>query len=134
MIPELTRAACTILGAWGSATSDGKLYHLRTLDWQPTAPINEFPSVIIYQPSEPGSQVFANIGYLGTVGSLTTMSKIGITVGEKVMIPKLEANYPQQPEYTYYGKPWMFVLRDVAQFAKNMNDVKNMIQSTKRTV
>lgn len=50
------------------------------------------------------------------------------------MIPKPEANYPQWPEYTYIGKPWMFVLRDVAQFAKNMNDVQNMIQNTKRTV
>ena len=51
------------------------------------------------------------------------MSKTGITIGEKVMIPKPEANYPQWPEYTYLGKPWMFVLRDVAQFATNMNDV-----------
>jgi len=94
MIPELTRAACTIIGAWGTATADGKIYHLRTLDWQPTATVNEFPAVIIYQPSEVGSNVYANIGYLGLVGSLTAMTKNGITIGEKVMIPKAEANYP----------------------------------------
>jgi len=37
MVPELTQAACTIFGAFGSATADGKLYHLRALDWESTA-------------------------------------------------------------------------------------------------
>lgn len=37
MIPELTQAACTIIGAYGEATADGKLYHLRALDWEPLA-------------------------------------------------------------------------------------------------
>jgi hypothetical protein len=41
--------------------------------------------------------VFANIGYLGIVGSITAMSKIGISVGEKVMYPKPSANYPSIP-------------------------------------
>ena len=33
MIPELTKAACTILGTWGSSTFDNKLYHFRAMDW-----------------------------------------------------------------------------------------------------
>jgi len=33
MFPELTQAACTVLGAWGPATTDQKLIHLRGLDW-----------------------------------------------------------------------------------------------------
>ena len=40
MLPETTRAACSIVGVFGSATADGKLYHLRALDWSPTAPVN----------------------------------------------------------------------------------------------
>jgi len=40
MIPELTRAACTVTGIWGSATSDGNLYHLRALDWSYDMAIN----------------------------------------------------------------------------------------------
>lgn len=55
MVPEITRAACTILGAHHTATADGKLYHLRTLDWNPTAYVNEYPAIIIYEPSEAGS-------------------------------------------------------------------------------
>jgi hypothetical protein len=84
-VPEITRAHCTIMGAWGTATSDGKLYHLRTLDWNPRAYVNQYPSIIIYDSKELNSELFANVGYLGMLGTLTAMSKIGITVGEKVM-------------------------------------------------
>ena len=111
-IPELTRSACTILGAWIKATLDGKLYHLRSLDWAPTAGVNQNPSIIIYNPSEPSSKVFANIGYLGLVGTLTGISKIGITVGEKVMYVRQASDYPQMPTYNYFGKPWLYALRD----------------------
>lgn len=104
-LPELIQAACSIVGSYGSASKDGKLYHLRALDWEPTAPVNEFPSVIFYEPSEEGSHAFANIGYLGMIGTLTSISKVGISVGEKVMYadPK---DYPVPPHITYYGKPW----------------------------
>ena len=40
MVPELVQAACTIFGAFGNATADGKLYHLRALDFLPDAQIN----------------------------------------------------------------------------------------------
>lgn len=113
MIPEITQAACSIIGAYGSATADGKLYHLRALDWEPTAPVNQYPMVTIYEPSEEGSHTFANIGYLGLIGSLTVMSKSGISVGEKVFINR-PGTYPVEPYLTYNGKPWMFVLRDLA--------------------
>ena len=112
MLPELIQAACSVVGSWGPATADGKLYHLRALDWEPTAQVNQYPSVIIYESTEPGSHAFANIGYLGLIGSLTAISKIGISVGEKVMYSFDELNYPVQPNITYIGKPWMFVLRD----------------------
>ena len=40
MFPELIQADCTIAGVYGPATADGKLYHLRALDWDKTAPLN----------------------------------------------------------------------------------------------
>lgn len=111
MLPELIQAACSVIGSHGEASADGKLLHLRALDFEPTAQINQFPSVIIYEPTEAGSHAFANIGYLGLIGSLTAMSKIGISVGEKVMYNR-PGTYPVEPYVTYYGKPWLFVLRD----------------------
>lgn len=134
MLPELTQAACTIFGSFGAASQDGKLYHLRALDWEPTAPVNQFPAVIIYEPTEEGSTgAFANIGYLGLIGSLTAISKLGISVGEKVMYAR-PGDYPVPPHITYYGKPWTFVLRDTVQFSKNMEDVQTMLFGTNRTM
>lgn len=110
--PELIKASCSIVGVWGSATIGGKLYHLRALDWQTDAPIYKYASITIYEPSEPNSNTFANIGYLGMIGVLSAMSKNGISVGEKVMIPNDPAAFPIYPSTTYLGKPWQFVLRD----------------------
>lgn len=105
-VSEITRAHCTIIGAWGAATFDGKLYHLRTLDWNPTAPVNEFPSLIIYEPSTPGQQTYANVAWLGMVGTITGMSKIGISIGEKVYYQKDNVAYRKEPRWSYFGKPW----------------------------
>ena len=33
MIGELTKGTCSMFGAWGKATKDGKLIQLRALDW-----------------------------------------------------------------------------------------------------
>lgn len=112
LLGEITQAACTVLGSYGSATADGKLYHLRALDWEPTAPVNQYPSVVIYEPTEEGSNTFANIGYIGLIGTLTAVSKNGISIGEKVFYA-LSGDYNPMPHITYYGKPWMYVLRDV---------------------
>jgi len=49
---------------------------------------------------------------MGLTGSLTAISKIGISVGEKVMYNLHPGDYPINPSITYYGKPWMFALRD----------------------
>lgn len=107
MIPEIIQAHCTVFGAWGPATEDGLLYHLRALDWNPFTPINQFPIIVIYESNEEGAQSFANINYLGWIGSLTSMSKLGISVGEKVMLPREGSHdYPEWPQVTYFGKPW----------------------------
>jgi hypothetical protein len=33
MIGELTKGTCSMFGAWGKATADGKVIQLRALDW-----------------------------------------------------------------------------------------------------
>lgn len=40
------------------------------------------------------------------------MSKNGIGIGEKVWYPP--KGMDPRPRITYYGKPWAFVLRDLA--------------------
>jgi len=55
LIPELTRAACSIYGNWGPATANGGLLHTRALDWDDEAPIYLYPLVSVYNFNTPGS-------------------------------------------------------------------------------
>ena len=82
---------------WGAATADNKLYHLRALDWSVEAPMNKYPSIVIYESTEPNANVVANIGYLGLIGSITGMSKNGITVGEKLLLDRDPTVYDPRP-------------------------------------
>ena len=119
-----------MIGAWGPATEDNKLYHLRALDWDANAPSNQHPSVIIYESTEEGSNTFANIGYLGLIGVLTAMSKTGISAGEKVYYDISDAGAKK----TYKGQPWGWVLRDTVQFSNNLSDVEQRLNSAHRTM
>lgn len=71
MIPEYTKAGCSILGTWGKATLNGELLHLRALDWDWHAPLGDYPTITIYHSTEKGSKPFANVGWAGFVGSIT---------------------------------------------------------------
>jgi len=82
---------------------------LRALDWDSDTPLNKHPAIIVYHSNEPGSKVFANIGFAGIVGAITSFSKDGIAISEKVWIPPKDQN----ENITYFGKPWAYVLRDL---------------------
>lgn len=130
MIPELTQAACTVLGAWGTSTDENNLYHLRALDWMSDIPVSQYPGVILYEPTEEGSNSFANIGYLGLIGVLTAMSKVGISAGEKVYYDVIDAGATKR----YKGEPWQWVLRDTVQFTNNLAEVEEYLQNAHRTM
>jgi isopenicillin-N N-acyltransferase-like protein len=82
MLPEYTRAGCSIIGAWGKATG-GKLVQLRALDWDTKNPMNKYPMIAVYNLNEKGSHPFINVGFTGLVGSITGFSEF-TGVSEKV--------------------------------------------------
>jgi isopenicillin-N N-acyltransferase like protein len=130
LFPEFIRAACTIAGVWGPATESNKLYQLRALDWDSEAPVVKYPAAVIYHSSEEGSQVFANIGFAGLIGTLSAQSNSGIGISEKIWWkPKAE-----KAHYSYLGKPWAYVLRDLAQFETTIQGAINTLNKTHRTM
>jgi hypothetical protein len=68
------KAACTVAGVWGSASQNNHTLHMRALDWDSANPINKFPLLAIYHPSEKGTKKHMNLGYVGFVGILTGLS------------------------------------------------------------
>lgn len=107
IFPEFIKAACTVAGIWGSASAFNRTLHMRALDWDAENPINKYPLLAIYHPSEKGTQKHVNIGYVGFVGVLTGMSE-KVTIGEKVWLPAKHS-----VKMTRFGNPWTYVLRDL---------------------
>lgn len=99
---------------------------LRALDWEQHAPISRFPMVAVYDSNEPGSVPFANIGWVGLIGSLTGYSSARIGISER-----LRGGPPDT--MTRFGKPWMYALRDTLQFSKTIDDALNDLNETDRT-
>jgi len=126
LFPELIKGSCTIIGAWGPATSDGNLLQMRALDWDPKGPMNKYPMISIYHSNVENSQVFANFGWVGLAGSLAGFStKLGVS--QKVWRP-YEGNLTSR-----YGTPWMYVLRDLLQFGTDLASSVEMLESADRT-
>ncbi|CAF4399004.1 unnamed protein product, partial [Rotaria sp. Silwood2] len=88
LLPELIKAACSVLGAW---------------DWDEKAPIAKYATVTIYHPNASyegyanhfhdyykqkytTSHSFANFGYTGLIGSIGAYNEVSIGLGQKVWI------------------------------------------------
>ena len=74
LFPELIKAACTVAGVWGKATSNGQTLHVRGLDWDSSMPISKNPVLIVYHPSDPKLNVHGNFAWGGFIGSMTGVS------------------------------------------------------------
>lgn len=99
---------------------------MRALDWEEHAPIAKFPAITVYHPTEAGSVPFANIAWVGFLGSLTGYSSARIGVSERL-------RGGPSSTMTRFGKPWTYALRDVLQFSKTIDDALNNLNTTART-
>jgi hypothetical protein len=144
LLPELIKAACSVLGAWGESTISSTLLHLRSLDWDEKAPIAKFATVTIYHPNASyegyakhfhdyykqnytTSHAFANFGYLGLIGSIGAYNEVSVGLGQKVWITT------EQDITSRFGNPWTYVLRDVIQFSNSIDTALTMLINAERT-
>jgi len=125
LIGEAAEFHCSLFGAWGKATAeDGHLYQLRSLDYETSMNIQKYPLIVIYVPDE--GNIFANIGYAGVIGSFSGINKEQLAISE--------IGYDRSTdEITYQGIPFTFLLRDVLQFDKSLDEATNRIKTAKRT-
>jgi isopenicillin-N N-acyltransferase like protein len=126
LIPELLKASCSILGAYQNATQSTKLLHLRTLDWEAHAPQSEWPTIVVYHPTEAGSVPFANIAWPAFIGTLTGYNSKKVGVGERL-------GGASPSEMTRLGTPWTYVLRDGLQFSKTQDQYIQYLKDAHKT-
>lgn len=129
LFPELIKASCSIIGAWGGAVAsdaEGRLLQLRALDWDTDGPFQKDPVVVVYHPEEGQGHSFATMGWAGFLGAITGFSSANVAVSEKVW---LAYDGPSSRA----GVPFNFLLRDILQFDTDADQALSRIASAHRT-
>lgn len=121
-LPDLTSATCASFAASGAATRDGRLIHIRNLDWAIQSGVQSYAALMVVEPN--GGRPFVNIGWLGFIGVITGINQQGISVSEigaKTVDTKLE------------GIPMPFLLRRVLEEAGDLDKAVEIVKAGPRT-
>ena len=121
-VPDNTYA-CANFAAWGRATGEGRLIHVRNLDWNIEAGIQRFATVFVVRPA--GKHAFVNVGWAGFVGVLTGINDRQVSIGQ-VGAATVDA--------TFRGKPMAFVMRRVLETSDGVDEAASIIRSAHRTI
>ena len=125
MIGEAGEWHCSLFGAWGKATAqDGHTYQLRALDYEVGADIQKYPTIMVYVPKE--GHPFANFGWAGVIGSITGISSVPLAISE------IGDDYNQEAD-SLDGIPFVFLLRDILQFDKDLDSAIARVRQAPRT-
>lgn len=159
-IGEITKGRCSFYGAWGKATAKGNVLNLRSLDWDTGAMLQNYPVLTVYHPQQqmghgvapagaihveagrPRRQInkngaanaahaFVNVAWAGWLGVLTAASEKQIGIGE------IGVSYPDYPpafgDESMVGIPFVFLLRDIAQYTNSFEEAETLITNANRT-
>ena len=121
-IPDRTYS-CSNFAAWGRATADGRLIHVRNLDWNIKAGIQRSAVVFVVRPS--GKHAFVNVGWAGFIGVLSGVNDAQISIGQ-VGAETVDA--------TFRGEPMVFLMRRVLEEADGVDEAARLIRGATRTV
>ncbi len=123
-IPDLSEFHCTFFAAWGKATRGGHLQQIRALDYATQAGLQDHPALIVEKTG--AGQVFVNIGWVGFLGCVSGMNLSHIAVSE------IGEHFGDEHE-TLAGEPMPFLLRDVLENARTLDQGVKIIQRAHRT-
>ncbi len=115
--------SCSNVAAFGSATADGELYHLRVLDWMRKLGVQQRPAILVHQPKEGFAST--TFGYAGFIGAVSGMNSQRMTFGEM--------GYGNPPGETMEGIPFVFLFRRLMREAASLEDVSRILKEVPRT-
>jgi len=121
-----SRYHCTGSAAMPAVTSDGKVYHTRSLDYALDIGATVRPQtnslLLISAPKE--GIAHASVGWAGFLGCVTGMNFKGVSVGEMGSRSSAE---------TYDGMPMIFLVREVLRRADSLRAAKEIWRRAPRT-
>jgi len=126
MIPEATKAQCSITGAWGSATANGGLLQLRALDWGTSSPFQQWPLLTVFHYDNTTFNSHAALGWVGLYGTITGFSSANMAISEKLWDAYEGID-------NIFGYPWNFMLQDIAKLDKDVDAGLARIATATRT-
>jgi len=119
VFPELFH--CSGFAVFGSATSDGQMYHGRILDYLKGMGLEQNAVVTIVQPDK--GNAWVNCGYAGFVGSVTAMNEKHLAIGEM----------GGGGEGKWDGKPMAQLLREVMENCDTIEQAVEVFKKGPRT-
>lgn len=124
MIPVVGDYSCSGAAIWGEATSDGKMYAFRNLDYSLDMHLQDLPAVVVYIPKDGVPHV--NPTFAGFIGVQTGMNAKGLALTEMGDSPGRD--YP----FDLDGVPFHTMLSDMLYTAEGLDAAVEMIKRAKR--
>jgi len=121
-VPDRTYS-CSNFAAWGRATAGGRLIHMRNLDWNIKAGIQDYAVVFVVRPK--GKHAFINVAWAGFIGVLTGVNDATISVGQ-VGAETADADF--------HGEPMVFLMRRVLEDAGTLDAAATIVTAAPRTI
>ena len=119
LFPELFH--CSGFALFGKATTDGRLYHGRILDYLRGMGLEQNAVVMVFQPDR--GNAWVNVGYAGFIGSVTAMNDKHLAIGE--MGGRGQGNWD--------GKPMAELVREVMEKATTLDEAVDIMRKAPRT-
>ena len=121
-LPDRTYT-CSNFAAWGVRTQDGRLIHLRNLDWNIGAGIQRHPVIFVVRPA--GKHAYINVSWAGFIGVLSGVNDATVSIGQVGA---------ETTDATLRGEPMVFLMRRVMEESGSVEDAAAIIQGARRTV
>jgi outer membrane lipoprotein-sorting protein len=112
---------CSGFAVYGKATTDGRLYHGRILDYMRGMGLEQSAVVMVFQPDR--GNAWVNVGYAGFIGSVTAMNEKHVAMGE--MGGKGQGHWD--------GKPMAELVREVMENANTLDEAVAIMRKGPRT-
>jgi isopenicillin-N N-acyltransferase-like protein len=112
---------CSGFAVYGKATTDGRLYHGRILDYMRGMGLEQSAVVMVFQPDR--GNAWVNVGYAGFIGSVTAMNEKHVAIGE--MGGKGQGHWD--------GKPMAELVREVMEKANTLDEAVEIMRKGPRT-